>query len=74
MSKGRNGNKLLTEIQKEPTQRSEYTQTKKEKKNNNLEVELDIECPRCHDIMTLPSQFDRLCYLCEECDFPLYLN
>ncbi|MFZ0510608.1 MAG: hypothetical protein WAM14_03290 [Candidatus Nitrosopolaris sp.] len=75
MSKGISGGKLLTEVQKELSQRSEYNpQTKEEKKNNNLEFEQEIECPRCHDIMTLSSQFDRLCYLCEECDFPLYLD
>ena len=75
MSKGKNRSKLLAEVQKEPSQRSEYiTQTKDEKKNNNLDIEQKIECPRCHDIMTLSSQFDRLCYLCEECDFHLNLS
>jgi hypothetical protein len=39
-----------------------------------LPVEYEIECPRCHDIMMLSSQFDRLCYLCEECSFSLYLS
>jgi len=34
----------------------------------------EIECPRCHDIMTLHSEFDRLSYICEECDFLLYFN
>ena len=37
--------------------------------NNNLEIEQELECPRCHDTMALCSDFDRLCYLCEECDF-----
>jgi hypothetical protein len=37
---------------------------------NNLENE--IECPRCHDMMTLCSDFDFLCYRCEECHLPLY--
>ena len=40
----------------------------------NLGVEHEIECPRCHDIMTLQSDFDRLGYICEECDFLLLLN
>ena len=75
MSKGRKGSKLFAEVQKEPSQYSEYvSQTKEEKKNNKLEIEHEIECPRCHDIMTLSSQFDRLCYLCEECDFRLNLS
>ena len=37
---------------------------------NNLENE--IECPRCHDVMTLCSDFDFLYYKCEECYLPLY--
>jgi predicted nucleic acid-binding Zn ribbon protein len=37
---------------------------------NNLENE--IECPRCHDMMTLCSDFDLLYYKCEECHLPLY--
>ena len=75
MSKGKNRSKLLAEVQKEPSQYSEYvSQTKEEKKNNNLDLEQEIECPRCHNIMTLSSQFDRLCYLCEECDFRLNLS
>jgi hypothetical protein len=74
MSKGRKGNKLLVEVQNQPNQYSCTSSTKAEKKNSNLDIEQEIECPRCHDIMTLSSQFDRLCYLCEECDFRLNLN
>jgi hypothetical protein len=36
--------------------------------------EQEIECPRCHDVMTLHSEFDRLGYLCEECDCLLHLS
>ena len=35
-------------------------------------LEEEIECPRCHDSMTLCSDFDNLYYVCEECDFCLY--
>jgi acetyl-CoA carboxylase beta subunit len=35
-------------------------------------IEHEIECPQCHDIMTLRSDFDNLYYCCEECDFMLY--
>jgi hypothetical protein len=35
-------------------------------------LEQEIECPRCHDSMTLCSDFDNLYYICEECDFCLY--
>jgi hypothetical protein len=38
----------------------------------DISIEQEIECPRCHDVMTLHSDFDRLGYLCEECDFSLH--
>ena len=44
------------------------------REDNNMPIEHEIECPRCHDNMILSSQFDRLCYLCEECSFSLYLS
>lgn len=37
------------------------------------EIDHEIECPRCLDIMVLSSEFDRLGYFCEECSFLLYL-
>ena len=76
MAKSRSRSKLLTEVQKEEiSQPSDaITQIEEEKYKNNLGVEHEIECPRCHDIMTLYSDFDRISYLCEECDFLLYLN
>jgi hypothetical protein len=40
----------------------------------DMSIEQEIECPRCHDVMTLHSEFDRLGYLCEECDFLLRLS
>ncbi len=47
-----------------------------EKKTKQISIlntlENEIECPRCHDIMTLCSDFDFLYYECEECDLPLY--
>jgi 16S rRNA C1402 (ribose-2'-O) methylase RsmI len=39
--------------------------------HNNIEQE--IECPRCHDIMALSSDFDRLSYVCQECNLSLIL-
>ena len=35
-------------------------------------LEHEVECPRCHDVMTLCSDFDSLYYFCEGCDFCLY--
>ena len=40
----------------------------------DISIEQEIECPRCHDVMTLHSEFDRLGYLCEECDFSVHLS
>jgi len=39
----------------------------------DLSIEQEIECPRCHDVMTLCSEFGRLSYHCEECSFSLHL-
>jgi hypothetical protein len=47
-----------------------------EKDNKQISItdnlENEIECPRCHEIMTLYSDFDLLCYKCEGCNLPLY--
>lgn len=72
MSKSFRKNKLLIEVLNKPVQRSEYIGHTKE--NDDLEVEQEIECPRCHDIMILYSRFDIFCYLCEGCNLTLYLN
>ena len=35
------------------------------------ELDMEIECPRCNEIMELQSSFDRLMYSCESCSFLL---
>jgi hypothetical protein len=35
------------------------------------ELDNEIECPRCNDIMELRSNFDKLVYMCESCSFLL---
>ena len=55
------GNKLLLQ-----------QQTEKELTIPDIEVE--IECPRCYDIMALSSDFDRLYSLCEECNLSLSIT
>ena len=47
---------------------------KDEQKSVMENLENEIECPRCHDIMTLCSDFDLLYYKCEECYLPLYTS
>ena len=31
------------------------------------DIEQEIECPRCYDVMTLSSEFDKLLYFCQDC-------
>ena len=44
-----------------------------EQKEEPVLTELDneMECPRCHEIMELQSNFDKLMYSCESCSFLL---
>jgi len=66
---------LLAQIENEPNHRNEPILDREHQNNNkNLGIEQEIDCPRCHDTMALGSDFDRLGYVCEECDFLLYLN
>ena len=53
----------------------QYMLEKKRKQISNMDdLENETECPRCHDIMTLCSDFDFLYYKCEECYLPLYTS
>jgi hypothetical protein len=61
---------LLTQIQKQ----NKPIHTSQTKKWNSLSIDQEIECPSCHDIMTLCSDFDSFCYLCRECSFILYFE
>jgi hypothetical protein len=49
---------------------------KKEKNDDQIikSIEPEIECPCCYDIMTLSSDFDRLLYICQECDLSLVMK
>jgi hypothetical protein len=38
------------------------------------DIDREIECPRCYDIMILSSDFDKLSYFCQECDLSLFVN
>jgi hypothetical protein len=37
-------------------------------------IQQEIECPRCSDIMTLSSDFDPLLYFCQECQLSLVMK
>jgi hypothetical protein len=49
-------------------------QTEKEPTIPDIETEIEIECLRYYDIMALPSDFDRLYYLCKECNLSLSIT
>jgi hypothetical protein len=38
------------------------------------EIETEIECPRCYDIMILSYDFDGIYYFCEECNMSLSIK
>ncbi len=59
---------LLTQVQ------TKSARTSQTKKSNSLSIDQEIECPSCHDIMALCSDFDSFCYLCRECSFILYFE
>ena len=45
-----------------------------EEEQTTKEIEQEIECPRCHDVMALSSDFDKLLYFCHECSFSLVMK
>jgi hypothetical protein len=46
-----------------------------EEKSERLKnIEQEIECPRCNNVMTLTSDFDTLGYVCQECDLLLVVK
>ena len=53
---------LLQQRQVNPLQNENDIEDKEEKIIKDIEQE--IECPRCSEMMALSSDFERLCYLC----------
>jgi hypothetical protein len=49
-------------------------QQQTEKESARPDIEQEIECPRCYDMMVLSSDFDKLCYFCQECNLLLSIN
>ena len=45
-----------------------------EEEQTTEQIEQEIECPRCHDVMALSSDFDKLLYFCQECSFSLVMK
>ena len=59
--------KLLTPSQDLSIQSAEEDQTVKD-------LQREMECPRCSDVMTLSSDFDKLLYFCQECHLNLVIK
>jgi hypothetical protein len=50
-------------------------QNEEEKEQTPMkDIDAEIECPRCYDIMILSSDFDKLGYFCQECNLSLFIN
>jgi hypothetical protein len=67
-TKNMKNKRLLTRI--DAVDRLQYYKQDKNKEKQNSsnpkpELEFEIECPRCLDIMILSSNFDNLYYFCE---------
>jgi hypothetical protein len=62
-------NKLLVSMSKELVLQQQTLQSEREP-----DIETEIECPHCYDIMTLCYDFDKLYYFCEECNLSLLIN
>jgi late competence protein required for DNA uptake (superfamily II DNA/RNA helicase) len=59
--------------QKQSLETIEESRAQSEQKQEPIVTELDheIECPRCNEVMELSSSFDILAYYCENCSFLL---
>ncbi len=49
----------------------EQQQQRQEENPILSELDTEIECPRCNEIMELHSKFDELVYFCDSCSFLL---
>jgi hypothetical protein len=38
------------------------------------QLDIEIECPRCNEVLELYSDFDRLYYCCESCSLHLHVG
>ena len=38
------------------------------------QLDIEIECPRCNEVLELYSDFDRLYYCCESCNLHLHVG
>jgi Zn finger protein HypA/HybF involved in hydrogenase expression len=75
MSKqGRTKLKLVppkTRLENQRLETLEETSPLEQREEPVNELDIEIECPRCNEVMELRSSFDRLAYRCESCSFML---
>jgi hypothetical protein len=45
-----------------------------EEDQTTKEIEREIDCPRCYDVMALSSDSDKLLYFCQECGLSLVMK
>jgi len=38
------------------------------------DIDAEMQCPRCYDMMILSSDFDKLGYFCQEYNLSLFIN
>ena len=62
------------QVDPNPLQYEKETEDNKGQKKMLQDLEQEIECPRCYDIMSLSSDFNGLCYFCQECNLSLLIN
>jgi hypothetical protein len=61
-----------TEPSKQALEPIEESGVPEQKEESALpELDMEIECARCSDIMALCSSFDKLVYSCDSCNFVL---
>ena len=49
----------------------EYSLPEQKDEPELTELDMEIDCPRCHELMEINSSFDKLVYSCESCSFLL---
>jgi predicted RNA-binding Zn-ribbon protein involved in translation (DUF1610 family) len=64
--------RISADIEKNSTYMETSGEGQLQEQEKYTDIEHEIECPRCYDIMVLLSDFDSLYYSCEECGFILY--
>jgi hypothetical protein len=50
---------------------AEYNPPEQKEEPVLTELDVEIQCPRCDEIMELNSKFDTLMYFCDGCSFVL---